>query len=196
LKEIHHRVKNNLAVISSLLNLQAKRSRSSNVHNAIRDSQVRVRAMALIHETLYQQDDLTLVPFEVYTRKLIRGLRSIYKDVVNQVSIVFDIEEIYLDISRSVCLGLILNELVTNCLKYAFPNRQKGEIRIFARLVDDTRMKLRLKDDGVGLPPGFDATRSETLGLRIVSLMVDQLQGSLEIYNEEGLEVKMVCRIR
>ena len=196
LKEVHHRVKNNLAVIASLLNLQAKRSKDAKVRSAMQDSQARVRAMALIHETLYQHDNLAVVQFEAYVRKLVRWLHSLYGDAADRIDTVYDIAEIDLDIGQSVSLGLILNELVTNALKYAFPDARAGKINIFVRMVDDMCMELRLKDDGIGLPPEFDWRRPETLGLRIVSLMVDQLQGTWEIHNTDGLEVVMRCRIQ
>jgi PAS domain S-box-containing protein len=188
IKEVHHRVKNNLAVIASLLNLQAKRSADGNVRKSLMESQARVRAMALIHETLYQTRDLSVVYFEEYVRKLIRDLLSLYEDVSGQIEVVFDIHEIEMDIGQAVSCGLIINELVTNAFKYAFAAKGTGTVKISARMVNDCAIELRIKDNGGGLSSGLEWQQSGTLGLRLISLMVDQLHGKWDLVSSPGVE--------
>ncbi|WP_172684120.1 PAS domain-containing sensor histidine kinase [Desulfosarcina cetonica] len=186
LKEIHHRVKNNLAVVASMLNLQIKHSKNSVVRESLKESRARVRSMALIHETLYQNEDLSAVNLKEYARKLMRDLLSVYENISEQVVIDYDIDDLQLELNQAVYCGMIVNELVTNALKYAFVGRRKGNLCISARRVADNETRLSVKDNGVGLPPTFDWKNASTLGLRLISLMAEQLRGSLALNSKHG----------
>ena len=188
LREIHHRVKNNLAVISSMLNLQVKHNKNKVVRESLEESCSRVRSMALIHETLHQTNDLSVVQLKDYVRKLIRDLLSVYENFSDQFSIEYDIGDVDLDLNQAVYCGLIINELVTNSLKYAFVGKKKGTIHILARQIGDDGIQLSVKDDGIGLPPTVDWRNARTLGLRLIALMAEQLHGSLELNSQNGLE--------
>ncbi len=188
LQEIHHRVKNNLAIMISLLNLQAKRSQDDNVSNYLTESQSRLMTMAAIHETLYQAKDFSVIQFKDYIRKIVSNLISLYASEADHISIHYDLEEVHLDIDQAVCCGLIVNELVTNALKYAFPGLVKGKIVLHSSCTQDDEIIIGVSDDGVGLPQGLDWEAPRTLGLRLISLMVEQLNGHLEITSERGLK--------
>ncbi len=185
LKEIHHRVKNNMQIISSLLKLQSRNIKNESVQKLFQNSQNRVRTMALIHEKLYASSDFTKIDFKAYVNTLINYLSRDYH--VNTLEICFDIDidQLYLNINSAIPLGLIVNELVTNSMKYAFPDRDKGEIRIIMKHRDD-RIQLTISDNGVGLPESFKISESNTLGLELVKALIDQLHGNLEISRKGG----------
>ncbi len=188
LREIHHRVKNNLAVISSMLNLQVKHHENKVVRKSLMESRDRVRSMALIHETLHQTNDLSIVKLKDYVRKLIRDLSSVYDNFSYQFKIKYEFDDVDLDLNQAVYCDLIINELVTNSLKYAFVGKERGTIHISAKQIGNEEIALSVKDDGIGLPPTFDWRNAGTLGLRLISLMVEQLHGSLELNSQNGLE--------
>jgi two-component sensor histidine kinase len=156
LKEVHHRVKNNLQVISSLLNLQASQIPDPGTKDILRESQNRVRTMALIHEKLYQSSDLAQVDFASYLRGLANFLLQSYRGRSENVSIQVDAENIMLDIDTAIPCGLIANELISNSLKYAFPGNQRGCVTLTCQHVNNDHFELTVSDDGVGLPEGFD----------------------------------------
>ncbi|BBO82977.1 hypothetical protein DSCO28_35430 [Desulfosarcina ovata subsp. sediminis] len=188
LQEIHHRVKNNLAIISSMLNLQAKQCTDPKVRTPLIESQTRVMAMASIHETLYQTKDFSVIEFENYIRKIVLNLMSLYATDADHISIRYNIKEIHLDIDQAICCGLIVNELVTNALKYAFPDRRKGTIFLSSELMAEDEIVVSVWDDGVGIPQGLEWKTPRTLGLRLILLMVEQLKGKWEIISEQGLK--------
>ena len=187
LKEIHHRVKNNLQIISSLFNLQARKVKDANTLEILHDSQNRVRSMALIHEKLYHSDNLAQVDFSEYVKSLAHSLLQSYKNNKVAIDVHFELDAISLPIETATPCGLIFNELVTNALKYAFPNEKKGNIWIEARQTSPNGFTLRIADDGVGLPPGLDLKTVGTLGLQLVTNLVNQLDGTLEIENKNGV---------
>ena len=189
LREIHHRVKNNLAVVASMLNLQIKHNPNRIVQHCLQESRARVRSMALIHETLYQTDELSAIPIRDYVRKLMRDLLSVYDGANTKITIDDDLGELQLDLNQAVYCGLVINELVTNAMKYAFVGKAAGTIRISATRDARNEITLRVTDDGVGLPPAFQWQNSQTLGLRLISLMVEQLHGTLELETHNGLDV-------
>lgn len=180
LKEIHHRVKNNLQVISSLLNTQADYLRDPGVLAALRESQNRVQAMALVHQKLYQSDSLALVNMQEYIREITERLLESF-DCLDSVRELLQVEAIELDIALATPLGLIINESVTNALKHAFPQRRPGTLTIGLHSIGAHRYELLIADDGVGLPPGFDPTHSPSLGLTMVQGLSKQLNGALHI---------------
>jgi two-component system, sensor histidine kinase PdtaS len=179
LKEIHHRVKNNLQVISSMLALQANASADPGTRALLSESRDRVRSMALIHEKLYQTGDQRGISFSGYVRDLAAHLRHSYAGNSEAIALDIDIEEVSLDMDLSVPCGLILNELLSNALKYAFPDGRSGTVSIRMRRQESGELLLTVSDDGVGFPPGVDYRTPVTLGLRIVNILVSQIRGTL-----------------
>ena len=185
LKEIHHRVKNNLQVISSLLALQAGATQDAVTRGLLQESRNRVHSMALIHEKLYRSTDEERINFSSYVRDLAAHLRHSYAGNSEHVTVDIDVPDITLDMDRLVPCGLIINELMSNALKYAFPGGRSGTIRVHMRR-EDGRHVLTVSDDGVGLPPAVDMTNPRTLGLRIVNSLVSQLHGELALGSGPG----------
>lgn len=185
LKEIHHRVKNNLAVISSLLNMQSKYIKDKKTLEIFRESQNRVKTMALIHTKLYQSSDLARIDFGDYLRKLSSDLLASYRLEPDTVTLNLDLENIYLDVSVAIPCGLIINELLSNALKHAFPQGRKGEVRISLRVEEET-ITLTVSDDGIGFPEGIDFRNTESLGLQLVTALVMQLGGEIDLKREAG----------
>jgi two-component sensor histidine kinase len=191
LKEIHHRVKNNLQVISSLLNLQSGAITEPAVLAMFSESQNRIKSMALIHEKLYQSKDLAQIDFTEYVRNLTNHLYRSYAVNVNLIKLNFDVENIHLNIDTAIPCGLLLHELVSNALKYAFPNGQKGEIGVRLFRQEGDRLVLLVKDNGVGLPKDLDVKNSKSLGLKLVHILAQQLQGDLNYHSESGTEFSL-----
>lgn len=185
LQEIHHRVKNNLQVISSLLKLQSASISDERALDMFRESQHRVRSMALVHEKLYQAADLARIDFADYLRSLSTYLLRAY-NVGPLLRLHIAAESVLLDVEQAVPLGLIVNELVSNALKYAFPDDTSGSLRIELRALENGDLCLIIGDTGVGLPPGLDLWRTETLGLRLVTMLIRQLQGTIELATGDG----------
>ncbi len=211
-KEIHHRIKNNLQVISSLLDLQAEQFRNredikdSEVLEAFRESQDRVISMALIHEELYKGGGFETLNFSPYIEELAENLFQTYRLGNTDISLNMDLEEnIFFDMDTAVPLGMIINELVSNSLKHAFIGRDKGEIRIKLRREENaecinsieesknedcksTSFTLTVSDNGVGIPENLDIEDLDSLGFQLVTSLVDQLDGELELKRNNGTE--------
>jgi two-component sensor histidine kinase len=185
LKEIHHRVKNNLQVISSLLALQAASTDDQVTRGLLHESRNRVHSMALIHEKLYQSTDERGITFSTYVRDLAAHLRHSYAGNSESVTMDIDVEEITLDMDVLVPCGLIINELLSNALKYAFPAGRVGTIRVRLRR-EAGGLVLTVSDNGVGLPQTVDLASPVTLGLRIVNSLVAQLHGTLSVDGGPG----------
>ena len=188
LKEIHHRVKNNLQVISSLLNLQADSSGDERVHLILRDSQNRVRSMALIHEKLYRSDNLAQIDLADYTRDLTAYLFRSQDAYTRSINLNVQANNIFLDIDTAVPCGLIINELVSNSLKHAFPEGRGGQILVVIKSDPDQQVTLTIKDDGIGFPLAVNFRETESLGLQLVNMLVNQLNGSIELSSEQGTQ--------
>ncbi len=186
LKEIHHRVKNNLQIITSLLNLQSAQIKDADTLAMFRESQARVRSMALIHEKLYQSKDLARIDFSGYVRELMVYLFRSYTVSPDQIQTEFDTGEIYLGIDTAIPCGLIISELVTNAMKYAFPNGRHGKIHLSLQPLTDGNLVLRVADNGVGFPDDFDWRESDSLGLQLVSTLTAQLHGKMEVSGRDG----------
>ncbi|NVN19256.1 tetratricopeptide repeat protein [Muricauda sp. HICW] len=181
LKEIHHRVKNNLQMVSSLLSLQTKNTRSKAAIVALEEGKSRVKAMALIHQKLYQNDDLSVIEMQGYIESLINSVQSVYKKGGHNISITIDAEGTELDIDRAIPFGLILNELVSNSFKYAFPeNDDNGKIYIHLRKNGDQGY-FEYTDNGVGLPDDTDERSNSSMGIRLINRLVNQLQSKLNV---------------
>lgn len=183
LREIHHRVKNNMQIVSSLLRLQSRRQEDQATKDILDDSRSRISAMALIHESLYRPENLTGVSLRRYIQELALNLFSSYNIAPGRIVLVTDVEPISLNIETATPCGLIINELVTNSLKYAFPGERSGEVRIsLKRLADGERYQLRVADNGVGLPPDLDIRQTKSLGLQlVVNLAENQLLGEVAV---------------
>ncbi|MER3373710.1 MAG: sensor histidine kinase [Allomuricauda sp.] len=181
LKEIHHRVKNNLQMVSSLLSLQTKNTRSKAAIEALEEGKSRVKAMALIHQKLYQNDDLSVIEMQGYIESLINSVQSVYKKGGHNISITIDAEGTELDIDRAIPFGLILNELVSNSFKYAFPdNDENGKIYIHLRKNGDQGY-FEYTDNGIGLPEDTEERSHSSMGIRLMNRLVNQLQSKLNI---------------
>lgn len=192
LREIHHRVKNNLQIISSLLNLQSRNIKDRPSLDMFQESRHRVRSMALVHEKLYRSEDLAKVDFCEYIRSLSSHLFMAYGINSTSIKLDVDVKDVYLDINTSIPCGLIINELVSNSLKHAFDGRKQGRIRIVLQHENEDKFKLVVSDNGVGLPRSLDVTKTESLGLQLVSMLVEQLQGSLFIDRSGGTSFEIV----
>jgi two-component sensor histidine kinase/GAF domain-containing protein len=192
LKEIHHRVKNNLQVVASLLNLQAGTIKDPKVVEALRESQSRVRSMALIHEKLYQSKDLAHVDFDGYVRNLCSYLFRSYAVNADRVGFRVDVHDVFLGIDRAIPCGLIINELVSNSLKYAFPEGRRGQVQVELHPENQHEVALRVCDDGVGLAPQFDFRNMESLGLQLVNTLTNQLSGIIELDRRGGTAFRII----
>lgn len=186
LKEVHHRVKNNMQVISSILNLQSNYSSDKKVSTILRESQNRIRTMALIHEKLYTTKDFTQISFSNYLRELVENIISSYELKNTKINSEFDLEEVFLSLDQAIPCGLIINELISNSLKYAFINREKGTLKASLKKKED-QIELVISDNGIGLSNEINFKSTETLGLQLVNTLVDQLKGSIELNNENGV---------
>jgi PAS domain S-box-containing protein len=188
LKEIHHRVKNNLQVISSLLNLQSGYVQDEKTHELFRESQNRVRSMALIHEKLYQSEDLTRIDLGEYVLSLVSMLFRSYGTHASTVKLETRLDPVFLNIDTAIPVGLLVNELVSNSLKYAFPNGRAGMIGIDFRVLDKEEFVLSVRDNGIGLPAEFDLDKAPSLGLRLVRILATQMGGELTFQRSSGTE--------
>jgi len=188
LKEIHHRVKNNLQVISSLVSLQAASSGDEAMREGLRDVTYRVRSMALVHEKLYQSANLSRIDFGEYIRSLLHYLWRAHGSATAPINLTLDLEPLSLPVDVAVPCGLILNELAGNTLKHAFRGRNEGQVTVSLQGLAD-RVCLRVRDNGIGLPAGFDGQQAGTLGLRLVQMLAGQLDAVVEVHSEEGTEV-------
>jgi two-component sensor histidine kinase len=188
LREIHHRVKNNIQIISSLLRLQSRSIRDRAALDAVNECQNRIRSIALIHEKLYQSQDFARVDFGDYIENMVGHLVSFHSGVGGRVRFRLEADDVKLDINRAIPCGLIVNELATNALKHAFPEGRAGEIVIRLRALDGGRHELAVKDTGVGLPDGIAFETASSLGFQIVGDLVKQLEGTVEIVRGAGTE--------
>lgn len=190
LKEIYHRVKNNLMVISSLLNLQSRYIKDKEALSIFKESQSRANSMALIHEKLYRSSDLKRINFGEYIRTLSTDLFHTYVADPSLISLNMDVENLMLDINTTVPLGLILNELVTNCMKHAFPDGRKGEIYINFHKKKDIFI-LNVRDDGIGFPQDLDLENTGTLGMQLITSLTEQIDGEMELNKTNGTDFKI-----
>ncbi len=197
LKEVHHRVKNNLQVISSLLDMQACSVQDEAAIAALQDSQYRVRTMAYVHERLYQSENLARIDVAEYLDSLVSHLMAAYKGGTHHITVDTSIAPIALDLDSAISLGLIANELVSNCLKYAFPSGHKGtcRIRVGLDVPEVDCIALEVIDNGVGLPPNLSLENAQSLGLRLVGMLTQQLRGKLEMDRSHGTAFRLTFAI-
>lgn len=188
LKEIHHRVKNNLQIVMSLLNSQAVYINNDAALTAIHDSKRRVYAISLIHQKLYQDENTSTIGMPGYINELLHHLRDSF-DTDNRITFEQHIGPLDLDISQAIPLGLIINECIVNSIKYAFPNGRKGVVRISLQTAGEEHLLLHISDNGVGLPEGFDTMEHSSLGLDLIKGLARQLQGNLDIQSDDGVHI-------
>ena len=186
LREVHHRVKNNLQIIFSLLNLQARYITDEKTISAIRESQNRIKAMALVHERMYRSEEISRISFKDYIKFLVSHLFGFYGVHNRQVSSLISMEDFPIEIDMAIPLGLIMTELVSNSLKYAFPDGRKGVISIAGSCENTHTFRFVVKDNGIGIPGDLDWKNPDTLGLRLVNSLVTQLNGMIELDRTGG----------
>ncbi len=186
LREIHHRVKNNLQIISSLLNLQAGFIQDDQARKVYKESQDRVRSMALLHAILYQSRNLAAIDFAQYVRRLTLHLLHSYAAAARGIRVNIDVHPVQFGMETAIPCGLIINELVSNALQHAFPENRGGEIKIDLHPNADSTYTLRVGDDGVGLPATIDLQNPESLGLQLVSTLSGQLEGEMQMHRNGG----------
>jgi PAS domain S-box-containing protein len=185
LQEVHHRVKNNLQVISSILNLQSSYVKDENSLSILRESQNRIKSMSFIHESLYQTKDFSGIEFGGYILSLANNLVHSYSLEVGLVKLTTEFDDMYLSLDQAIPCGLIANELISNSLKYAFDKGQHGELFVSAKH-KDSKVTLIISDNGKGLPEGFDYENSDSLGLQLVYTLKDQLDASIQVFTKKG----------
>ncbi|MDO9539846.1 MAG: PAS domain S-box protein, partial [Methanocalculus sp.] len=195
LKEIHHRVKNNMQIISSLLHLQSLTLESNQLAEVFRESENRITSMALVHETLYRSENLARIDAEKYIRQLVGEVVDSYAPE-QDISIEYRIDGIPLEIDYAIHIGLIINELLSNALKHAFIGHEKGKITIYLERDAGGYITLSVKDDGVGLPQGFDPAHTKTLGIELLMTLVRQLRGESSWYTPEKGGTRFITRFR
>ena len=193
LREIHHRVKNNLQIVISLLNLQSRQIPDENVIKILQESQNRIRVMALVHEKLYRSDDISHIILSEYIRNLVTILLDFYVLDRKLVTAKVEMKDITLNIDTAIPIGLMINELVSNSLKHAFPEGRTGEIAISVQKVDHI-LTIVYRDNGVGIPEGFDWRNAPSLGLRLVISLVEQLSGTIELNRNQGTEFTIIVK--
>ena len=192
LKEIHHRVKNNLQVVSSLLGLQSRLVNDEETRKMFQESQNRIHSMALLHESLYQSNNLARIDFPDYIRQLASHLFHSYGVRAERIHLRTNLDELYLDLDAAVPCGLIINELVSNSLKYAFPDGREGEVCIELREHSEGLARLVVADNGIGLRSDIDWSSARSLGLRLVRSLAEQLGAKIEVKSDSGTEVQLI----
>lgn len=196
LREIHHRVKNNLQIIISLFNLQTSYVSDENAYKALKEGQDRIKSMALIHERFYQTDGLSKIDFDDYIKRLAENLMQSFKVSQSQVALNIQSDKISLDIDTAVPCGLIINEIVSNSLKHAFKDGRKGEISIRLNQTEVDTFRLEIGDNGIGMPEGFTLESSDSLGIQLIQALTDQLEGTMKVENNPGYGVKYIINFK
>ncbi|MCF7915146.1 MAG: PAS domain S-box protein [Spirochaetaceae bacterium] len=192
LKEIHHRVKNNLNIISSLFNLQMNdSSQNEELNGILLASQNRIHTMARVHEQLYNEDSFSYINISTYISSLVPEILNAYGSV-SHIKLKIDVDEVHLPLTQAIPCGLIINELITNAYQHAFPNKQAGKITVSLELDDKQKCVLKVHDNGVGLPHNFIPQQSETLGMQLIHGLCEQLNGKIEFLQESGTIAKLV----
>ncbi|MEP0862218.1 MAG: sensor histidine kinase [Ignavibacterium sp.] len=190
LKEIHHRVKNNLNIIIGLLELQSQNIEDVAVKEMFRESINRIRSMAIIHEYLYRSENQSAIDLSLYIESLADNLLAVYADTKKELMINYKMDSVFTDFDLAIPVGLIVNEIITNSIKHAFIERPKGKIDISLEK-NKSKIKLTIKDDGIGVPVNLDIENSKSLGLQLIKLLVSQLNGDYKIYREDGTTVQI-----
>jgi two-component sensor histidine kinase len=188
LKEIHHRVKNNLQIVSALLDLQSSHTEDKQALEMFKESRGRVKSLAQIHERLCRSQDLAHVDFAEYVRQLADDLYHAYKVSNDEIVLDVDVNVRQISIDIAIPCGLLINELMSNALKYAFVDARKGRLRVALRRISDNTNVLTVADTGAGFPPGLDFRNTTSFGLQLVNTLVEQLKGKIELKTDRGAE--------
>ncbi len=186
LREIHHRVKNNLQIISSLLNLQSQYVKDEAALEMFKESRLRIRSMAMVHEKLYKSRDLSQVDFGDYVQSLAHSLFQVYGITPDKIALRVNMHDIFLDINTAIPCGLLVSELISNALKHAFPENKRGEIKVSMFPTEEDMIRLEVSDNGIGMEGDLDPKKSDSFGLQLVDMLTEQLQGTLNIQRDEG----------
>lgn len=195
LREIHHRVKNNLQVVSSLLNLQSYHIKGKKNLELFRESQNRIKSIALIHDKLYQSKSLSRINFKEYIESLASNLFRTYGTFQSKVVLKIEAEKVMLAIDDAIPCGLIINELVSNYLKYAFPSGKRGEVKIGLHSSNKKKVEIEVSNDGIGIPQDLDFRKTESLGLHLVTILAeDQLHGQISLDRKKGTKFQIKFR--
>ena len=196
LKEVHHRVKNNLQIVSSLLELQSDALDDATLLAQFRDSQDRIRSMALVHETLYQSQELARLDLARYIHTLSAQLVQSYNIDPQRISVRIQVDPIVLDMDQAIPCGLILNELLSNAFKYAFPQNRTGEVYVELQADTAQQAALVVRDNGIGFPDEIDFRHTESLGLQLVAMLTEQLQGTIALERADGTIFTLTFPVR
>ena len=194
LKEIHHRVKNNMQIISSLLSLQTGGMADPNTKAVLTDLGSRVHAMAMVHEKLYQAPDLANLDFMAYVENLMHYLLSVYDTNTSPVHLNLALSPVALTVDTAIPCGLILTELVSNALKHAFEEKKEGEVTVSLHADDRNRVHMAVSDNGRGLPADMDWRETSSLGLRLVDMLIRQLNADIQVHRKQGTEFRIVTQ--
>lgn len=189
-REIHHRVKNNFQIVMGLLRTQSAYLQGEEAIQAVAESQQRIQAMSLVHQKLYQSDNLSAINMPDYIHELIDCLKDSFR-TGNAIQFNLDIDAVQLDIAQCIPLGLILNEAITNAIKYAFPDKREGRIDVSFKRSSPDHFTLSIKDDGVGLPPSFDPANRTSMGMKMMRGLSGDLDGNLQVNNNNGTEIRL-----
>lgn len=192
LREIHHRVKNNLQILSSLLSLQADYSKDPNALSAINEGRNRVQSMAFIHQQLYTKENVTSVNMQMYLADLCSHLSDSYSACEKEILISYDLEVLFLDVETAIPLGLIVNELVTNSIKYAFNDREEGHINVKIWINEDSQLCLLVEDNGSGISQAPEESQTTSFGSDLIRVLSKKLRGRIKVRQNQGYSTKIV----
>jgi PAS domain S-box-containing protein len=191
MKEIHHRVKNNLMIMASLLNMQSRYIEDEVARDIFKDSQSRAKTMALIHEKLYQSQELKKLDVQDYMESLARDIYHAYIKDPRRIQLNLEVDNHMLDINTVIPLGLILNEILTNTFKYAFPGDSEGLVNVKFSANENKEFLLEVADNGVGLPSDFHEKKTGSLGMRLIHSLTEQIKGEVEINSDHGTQIRV-----
>ncbi len=192
LREIHHRVKNNMQIISSLISLPAPRLQDSAAEQMLLQIKLRIRSMAMVHEMLYHSGDLARIDFAEFLEELVVHHFQLFRIDADRISLKTELEKVMLPVETAVPCGLIAVELVSNALRHAFPGTRKGEVVVGLKRLDGSRVSLSVRDDGVGLPIGLDIQKAESMGMVILTTLAGQISGRIEVGREGGADFRVI----
>ncbi len=194
LREVHHRVKNNLQIICSLYNLQSGYIKDREAFGMVKECQNRIRAISLVHESLYHSENMSSINLREYVPILVCSLINYYEIGPDQIRVKFDIEDTFIDLNTAVPCGLIVNEIVANSLLYAFPDRMKGEVSIIIRPSGEGEIEFMLSDNGIGIPDWLIQPEKQSMGLHLIDVLISQVKGRLRINNQNGTRFHIVLK--
>jgi two-component sensor histidine kinase len=192
LRELYHRTKNNMQVIYSMLSIQADRVADERMREVFTATQNRILSMSLVHQKLYQEQNLSRISLDAYIRELAQLLMENYASTTNPVELAVTTQEMHVLIDTALPCGLIVNELITNSLQHAFPDGKPGKIIVELQRLEDNEIVLQVSDNGIGLPQGFDVKQADSLGLLSINALARQLQGEVVFSGKQGV----TCRVR